>query len=362
MPVLAFTGLPGHGKSYGVVANVILPALLSGRTVVTNIPMRREALRAKLTAAGCRGPLKLLSIDVETFANGTHTFAENIPDGAVVVLDELWRLWPAGLKANNASDDHKSFLAEHRHRVGTDGKTIEIILVTQDLSQISAFARVLVERTYVVHKLKEVGSNDRYVVTIWAGVRMGERGGQQIGKSGGKYDPEVFELYQSHTKSDTVGMEIEADSRGTVWSSALVRYGLPAAVLCSLVGVWQLLDIFQGYRAALDVDAQAAEPAPKRFAQHVEAPEVVIAGVVRTSEQRLTPEFQLSQIWRIAGTIEMDGVGFAYLVADSGYRYLPLSECAQLSDIQVQYECHVDGERVTSWTGARRSRNLLTSD
>jgi len=42
MSILAYTGLPGHGKSYGVVENVILPALRMKRVVYTNIPLNDE--------------------------------------------------------------------------------------------------------------------------------------------------------------------------------------------------------------------------------------------------------------------------------------------------------------------------------
>ena len=37
MPINAYTGLMGSGKTYEVVTNVILPAVLQGRRIVTNI-------------------------------------------------------------------------------------------------------------------------------------------------------------------------------------------------------------------------------------------------------------------------------------------------------------------------------------
>jgi len=38
MAIDAYTGMPGHGKSYGVVEHVIIPSLKQGRHVVTNTP------------------------------------------------------------------------------------------------------------------------------------------------------------------------------------------------------------------------------------------------------------------------------------------------------------------------------------
>lgn len=37
MPINAFGGGPGSGKTYGVVQHVILPAIAAGRFVITNI-------------------------------------------------------------------------------------------------------------------------------------------------------------------------------------------------------------------------------------------------------------------------------------------------------------------------------------
>ncbi|SUX73736.1 Zonula occludens toxin [Citrobacter freundii] len=37
MAISAYIGIPGSGKSYEAVCNVIIPAFTSGRRVVTNI-------------------------------------------------------------------------------------------------------------------------------------------------------------------------------------------------------------------------------------------------------------------------------------------------------------------------------------
>ena len=38
MSIVGYSGLPGSGKSYGVVENVVIPALEAGRHIITNIP------------------------------------------------------------------------------------------------------------------------------------------------------------------------------------------------------------------------------------------------------------------------------------------------------------------------------------
>jgi len=353
MPILGFTGLPGHGKSYGVIVNVIVPALLKGRTVVTNIPVEREAMRAFLHAEGVRGPLRLLSINIDDFASGAKTFEKNIPDGAVVVLDELWRLWPAGLKANNASDDHKSFLAEHRHRVGDDGKTIEIVLVTQDLTQISNFARILVERTYCVFKLKEVGATNRYRVDIYAGIRSSGKGGQLINQKFGKYDAKYFALYKSHTKSDAVGVEEEADTRGTVFNAAVVRFGIPGGIALFLFCCWGVWRVWGNMFFGGEGVAEAAEPEPVTFSRSVSAPVETIPEVYREAPVR-SEAIALardSTRWRVAGIIESEAFRVAILEGEGRRRHIPLTECVELPGALLEYRCTVDGEVVTPWTG-----------
>jgi zona occludens toxin len=360
MPVLGFTGLPGHGKSYGVVANVIYPALKSGRTVVTNIPMNRKALRAKLKADGMPGMLKLLTINLQDFkpdkeGNQKRTFTDNVPDGAIVVLDELWRLWPSGLRADKVADDHKSFLAEHRHRVGKDGKTMEIVLVTQDLNQIAAFAKTLVERTYVVRKLKEVGLDNHYKVEIYAGKRIDGTGGQLIGSSRGQYSPEFWDLYKSHTKSDGVGIEVEADSRGTVWSSGMVKFAIPGAIAFLLVALYLGNVALQRlYAAGSDPEADVPPTQTRFSSQEVIPPTQTPLNPFPAKPSALPGEQRPlveSRYWRVVGVLSQDAEGVAILASTNGYAYIPLDQCTVLNERFLQYECPINGELAKPWTG-----------
>ncbi|MFS2127449.1 zonular occludens toxin domain-containing protein, partial [Pseudomonas sp. Pseusp97] len=138
MPIDAYVGKPGHGKSFGVVKHVIIPSLKQGRHVVTNIPLMVDDL---LTDFG--GFISQLPDDWYSRPD----LADLCPPGCVLVLDELWRRWPSGLKATNVPHADKALLAEHRHRVDQKGKSMRIILVTQDLQQLAAFALTLIEQT-----------------------------------------------------------------------------------------------------------------------------------------------------------------------------------------------------------------------
>jgi zona occludens toxin len=202
MPIDAYTGKPGHGKSYGVVQHVIIPSLKQGRHVVTNIPLQVDMLLEDFGGNVTQLPEDWYSRpDLNDLA----------PPGCVLILDELWRRWPSGLKATNVSHEDKALLAEHRHRVDKHGKSMRIVLVTQDLSQVAAFACALIEQTYrVVKKTKKA-----YRVDIYSGAAKGDRPpkSQLQRQSFGTFKAEVHRYYSS-AKSATSPRRISAATSG----------------------------------------------------------------------------------------------------------------------------------------------------
>lgn len=165
MAIDAYVGLPGHGKSYGVTEHVIIPSLKEGRQIVTNIPLNEEKLKLDFGEHG--GSIVQLPLDWHELED-LHEVA---PPGAVLVLDEVWRRWPAGETTTQARFLDQQLLAEHRHRVDDEGRSMRIVLVTQDLAQISNWVRLLVESTYRISKK----SKRFYVVTIYMGAVTGVR-------------------------------------------------------------------------------------------------------------------------------------------------------------------------------------------
>jgi zona occludens toxin len=234
MSITAYTGLPGSGKSYGVFLHVIIPALEKGRDVWTNIPVNEEELSKK----GLPIPTHFETRDI---LDNDSWFQTVLPKGALIVIDECWRLWAAGLKANNAVEGHKSFLAEHRHMVGECGNSVEVVLVTQDLAQIASFSRNLVETTYRAEKLTRVGAKNSYRIDVYHGAVTGPKPpkSRRDREIFGKYKPEIFKLYQSHTMSATglVGDESKSDNRSNILGGNIFKvYG--AVILAGIFIVW----------------------------------------------------------------------------------------------------------------------------
>ena len=219
MPMTAYTGLPGHGKSYGVVENVIVPLLKEKRTVFTNIPMNSEKCLERFQC-------EVVQFKTQDVIDNPNWFDEVFEKGATLVFDEVWRLWPSGLKANNALESHKQFLAEHRHMVSDDGFSTEIVIVTQDLSQVAAFPKALIDTTYRVTKLSKVGRDKSYRVDVYTGAVAGTSPPARLREREifGTRKQEIYDLYESATMSKVgVGNEKRTDNRFNLLSGSKVK-------------------------------------------------------------------------------------------------------------------------------------------
>jgi len=224
MAIIAYTGLPGHGKSYGVVENVIIPALKTKRTVFSNIPMNDDVC---LNDFG----MTVIPFHIDDIIKNPNWWNDVFQSGAILVIDELWRLWPSGLKATGVREGDKEFLAEHRHRVGDNGFSVEIYFVTQDLSQIAMFARALVESTVRMVKRTNLGLDNRFRVDIYSGAVTGSKppaAKREREIHGGKFSKEIYKYYKSHTKSQTgdAGDESKTDKRGNILKGLGIKVGI----------------------------------------------------------------------------------------------------------------------------------------
>ncbi len=243
MAITAYTGLPRSGKSYSVFENVIIPALEQGREIWTNIPFDSDKIIEKY------GQVPIL-FHTDDIRDNDNWFDEVFTSGAVIVIDEVWRLWPSGLRANQVLEQHKSFLAEHGHRVGHNGMSTEVILVTQDLGQVASFARMLVETTYRSVKLDKVGKSKSFRIDIYQGAVTGQMPPEKLRlrQMFSSYKPSVYDLYKSHTMSKTglAGNETKTDNRANILKSFGVG-GLPLVVFGVLCVFFIFFKVFTGF-------------------------------------------------------------------------------------------------------------------
>lgn len=356
MSITAYTGLPGAGKSYGVVQHVILPSLEAGRVVVTNIPLNLEAIKKRIPT------FKLVQLEKKCPAQDWL----DSPSGAVIVIDEAWNWWPAGVTADQIPVPQKTFYAEHRHKVGTDGKSTEIVLVTQDLSQICAFVRALVEETFRCVKLTSVGSTNRFRVDCYTGAVTGQTPPKAslMRQMFGKYQADIYACYQSHTQSKTglAGMEEKADKRGTIFGSWTMKASA-AAILLLPVAIYFAVHALTGFRQQVTKVPEAkrsAAPAPVTAPQPMPRPILPPPSAIPVAAD--TPALlpppdnspkgpKLSGSWRIIGTIvRKDRTGIALLKSPTAQRRVNLTTCEH-SGSDLDLKCELDGELVTYYSG-----------
>lgn len=252
MSITLIVGTPGAGKSYSAVHLSILPAIRSYRPVYTNVPLYVDAIRADLLQKHTTTELErklLQELDIVVYDPeklDTETLRE-LPGGILIVLDEIWRYWPSELKQLSAPDE--SFFAEHRHRTGripgVDGLlSQDIVLLTQDTSDVPRPIRSRVAGTFVVTKLTAVGSETRFRVDRYQGCVSSMRPPKSklITTSMGHYSSDVWRYYQSHTKgSDTCGVDLSTVEAGavknrSVWSSpTMIMYYIIVVLGCSFL-------------------------------------------------------------------------------------------------------------------------------
>ncbi|MPT21157.1 MAG: hypothetical protein E2579_26040 [Pseudomonas sp.] len=383
MAIEAYVGLPGHGKSYGVVEHVIIPSIKEGRHVVTNIPLEREELLADFGTTGS----DITQLPEDWYER--DDMAEFIPAGSVAVLDELWRRWPAGLKANQAQLADKSLLAEHRHRVDEKGRSMRIVLVTQHLSQLAAWVRILVEQTYKITKLTAIGSTKKFRVDIYMGAPTGNSipKSKLIRQTYGQYKKEIYRYYSSATQSATgsVGDESKADKRGTIWRSPVIIFSIVGPLTLGPLLLWWLYGYFMsGFGMIESSEVEHDEVLPAESLALVNPPPTSTVSPVQSSLSApiavLPPSKPSnSSVWRVAGYISRGQgsgtvrsswssiTGYGSIQADPspsdplpdlvilqsdiyGLRYELASDCQLLPD-RKSYSCQIDGAIVTPWTG-----------
>ena len=339
MSIYAYVGLPGSGKSYNSVENVIVPALREGRRVVTNIPLNRDAI-SHLPDIGSGG--ELVNFPVTEVAQDPELIRKYVEAGDVFVLDEVWRLWPQGLKSNEVPEAFKSLLAEHRHMLDAQGRSVHICLVTQDLGLIAPFARKLVEQTFVHTKMGHMGAEGRFRVDIYQASMTGVVGSEKnrIRQIFGTYKKEVWELYQSHTmaKSPVGGavQERAIDRRGNVLKKPFFTVFLPLMVVGACVAAWRLKtegDRLMHPKPEVKPVRSVAHPG---FEDSEHRPE---RGFLASAMPESRP------VYKVLGFIEVPGDparSKALLLSPSGVKVArSMSHCRFLDG--DYFECEVDG-------------------
>ena len=184
-------GKPGSGKSYSVMADVILPALKAGCRVLTNIDGAQDkGCRLRLGAALGYDPDELETLYIyltEDDIKGGFCW-DRVQAKDVFVIDEAQRYWPGGVLKPTDPVAFK-FFGEHRHF----GCSIHCITINPGNFQVPM--RSYAEVCHLYKKLGVLGLNSRYTRRDYAAAIPSTD--SQVGSITGKYQPEIFTYYKS---------------------------------------------------------------------------------------------------------------------------------------------------------------------
>jgi zona occludens toxin (predicted ATPase) len=338
--ILAYVGFPGCGKSYSVVEQQLLPALRAARMVVTNLPLNMDRIKRDFPQADVR------EFPTASVVGQPELILDAVPPGALLILDEVMKLFPAGTKANQVPEPYRLMFAEHRHRVDAAGQSTQIVLIAQDLNQIGTFCRQLVEQTFRMTKLSTLGipSSKRFRVDMYPGPQCGPNppAAQRIRQVFGRYKKEVYQYYISHTQSeantDDGADEEKVDRRANVFKKPFLVM-LPIIAIVGFGFIWfkggYLLDKYHkkpdASSAAAGGAGRPAESAPAR-------PSVFGAALAKVEG---------AGDWRVVGTlknVQHPEKSIAILRSESLKASVPvsLSQCSGGEGDQALH-CRYDG-------------------
>ena len=360
MAITVYAGLQGSGKTYEVVTTVVLAALRTGRRVVANIRgLHFEEMQAYLIDTEGMEADKIgevLSVDLLVPSEDPHFFYDGrdvdsiTQPGDLVVVDECWKNLSVDSKISARTMD---FFRMHRQHVNAAGVSCDIVLITQHMSDLNRKVRVVVEKHFIMDKLKRLGLSKRYRVWAYDGHRTVK--GALLREYDRKYDKKLFPFYSSYVGKG--GDEREVDKRANAMRSPIIVIGLPVAVLLFAAGAWGLNRIYQRgitggmvgkVASSAAGDSKAAAAGATGTATGAGAPGAANAGAAGSSGLML-PGGAGDGEWRAVGFYTHGGRLTAVVERGGRVRLVTAPESYRLTG--ADFQVYVDGKLVTAYSG-----------
>lgn len=343
MAINAYTGLMGSGKSYEATASVVLPAVQSGRNVVTNIDgISEDAIHAYLIKKGANADklghiIHVSNDDVmrpEFFPDETKPDLKAIVTaGDLVVIDEAWRMWG---NDKRLMPEHMQFFRMHRHYTHSDtGVSCDVALLVQSIGDLHRNLRAVVEMTARMTKLKTIGVSKGYRVELYEGakVTMASRFDYYIRK----YDPEIFPMYKSYAGGNGSEKAID-DRQNALKNPRFIAFGV-IGLVGMMAGPWYLASLWSdGFGMG----------SPKESTDQESHPQLPLGQQPMTTSP--LPNRTADSTLRVAGEVIINESRWVVVVDREGRPRL--ENPAFFVGKGIMQVGNIDGERVASWTGA----------
>lgn len=347
MPINVYTGLMRSGKSYEVVSEVIVPAIRSGRRVVTNVDGISEAavhefLKLNHPTDDETHYGKILHVDNAAVflpdffpfyddQKGSHTDTVVQP-GDLVCIDEAWRFW--GSTDCKIHKNHKSFFLEHGHFTNEKtGVACDLVLMIQDMLTLHRFVKNVVAFNFRTHKKVSLGMGNTYSVTCFEGSKQSKA--VRIGEWVRKYKKEIFPLYSSF-KGGVEGKTVNVDKRQNIFASKKLIVG---GLLFLAFGIWSMYTVFRFFK-----------PLPKSDAVAVVDSKTGVAAVPGAAGAVPVKPPGFSDVWRISGSVVVGENRF--VVVSNGAGAVRLESPSSFSNYGLVQVGTIDSEKVSTFSGA----------
>ncbi|MBD2791542.1 hypothetical protein ID852_13970 [Xenorhabdus sp. 42] len=356
MSITAYFGVPGSGKSHECVKSVILPAYLQGRRIITNIDgINPDAIRdyaAKLSKGKGSDFGEIVSVtDEQVMQAGFFPYKRSDEEGYsghdafckagdLICLDEVWRFWASDKDMTN---EHKPFIAEHRHFTDPDsGLSCDLVLVNQSPDTIARRIKPLIETSYKMTKLVTIGAKNRYRVDVYNGVRLHKVNRTTYYQN--KYDKNIFKLYHSYNGGK--GKEATVDTRQNIFSQTRLWVFIFGFLILFCVSGYFIYSFFTQYNS----DNSATSGTDSNKSPQQEGRSSLPNGTKNeTNGDAVKPA---SSKWRISGTLNVDNYAYVALVNASGD--IRLVNKNEFHGKGIMMFGFVDGEKVTYFSGASK--------
>lgn len=186
--ITLITGVPGAGKTLFVLMKHILPELekKTGRKIVTNIPLRLDAL-AEVYGPAVRDMIELDDGAYSQVAMYMEQDRKSFRQGVLFIVDECQEHY-----TKEQLEDSDTMLYFSRHRK----YACDFVIITQNPSLIFRKLRALVEYCHYLSKTRALGGNG-YLVKTYAGQSSRSK---PITQAEGEYKPEYYGFYQSYSQ------------------------------------------------------------------------------------------------------------------------------------------------------------------
>ncbi|MDD4979601.1 MAG: zonular occludens toxin domain-containing protein [Gallionella sp.] len=245
MAIWFHEGLPRSGKTYEAVVKFLLPFILQGRYVVTNIKGINCEKIAEITGVPVQEVELLVIIVPWEKSKEIWKYAKT---DCLILFDEVQDFFPA--TRDRLEAEITELITQHGHR------GIDIVLMGQALADVHALWRRRVDKKIYFVQKDAVGKPLEYSWQLYKQTSPDKFA--QVNSGKGKYEAKYFGTYKSHDE-DTKNKETYEDVRANVWNRPALKYGIPAFAFVFFVAVGFLWNLFHPVEVVKSAEANSME-------------------------------------------------------------------------------------------------------